>query len=433
MSDDEFDKYMFEECSQEPSDSEVIKNSGKTIENLIKEINSYHNELVFLAYKYELSLKNKIAFILKLCEKKEHIKELMPLLSCFIFKPDYIFNLKNKKVSIKKQGRLAEYLLLKEDIDIFEKRIDEIYANTRKYKNILRKIKKSGSRKNEDISLENKKVLIKLYKRYLQQKSKHKKTKDEYESRCIEENIEQIHNFAMSSAERQQIYPVIVFLILTRRKSSLTKEMGPIDGKNIMNYKKYMIDKDNGKNFNTYEKYISLFLELVENYESICDESLCMYVFEKTSNLAKWLYKNIDNNKIFYHTIDSLIESEYSSTFYEESIFWTDSNLNINDYTDFEIRDNDIKNDESQYLSELIKGKLTDEDVLDYLNEYAKGKIHGAKFIKKFAYNFLKSNDSKLENEEDEGYAFLIFEGEFQERADDIIKQKIIELLKDNS
>ncbi|AKN32589.1 hypothetical protein Ccar_17735 [Clostridium carboxidivorans P7] len=212
MDDDQFDEYMFEEYSKKPSDSEIIKNSGMTIENLIKEINSYQDKLIFLAYKYELSLKNKAAFILKLCEKKQHIQELIPLLSCFICKSDYLFNLKNKKASIKKEGRLAEYILLKEDIDAFEKCINEIYKNTRKYKNILNKIKEPDRNKNEETSLENKKLLIKLYKRYIQGKSRNKeKVKAEYERKCIDENIEEIHNFAMGSLEKQQIYPVIFF------------------------------------------------------------------------------------------------------------------------------------------------------------------------------------------------------------------------------
>ena len=68
MSDGEFNDYMIEEYKSLHSNSEIIKKSGKTIEALIKEINSYQDKLTFLAYKYELPLKNKVAFILKICE-----------------------------------------------------------------------------------------------------------------------------------------------------------------------------------------------------------------------------------------------------------------------------------------------------------------------------------------------------------------------------
>lgn len=432
MSGDEFTDYMIKEYNQKPSDSEIIKSSGKNIESLITEINAYHDKLVFLAYKYELSLKNKVAFILKICNQKDNIHELMPLLSCFICKPDYLFELKNKKISIKNEGRLAEYLLLKDDTDTFEKYFNEICLNTEKYKVTLKEIKKCGSNKKEHISIENKKLLIRLYKQYVQGKSKYIGKKEmEKENKFIDENIEQIHNFAMETDERQKLYPLIMFQLVIRYKLKITKEMELQNRGSLVKNKKYTaIEKDNGKNFNNYANYIALFLELVDNFSEICDISLCMYGFEKTSNLVEWLIKNSLYNKIFHHTIYSLVESTYGSIFYEESVFWTDSNLKISNYNDFQVRDEDNKNGKGQYLSELIESKLEEKDVVDYLNEYAKGKRQAAKFIKKFAYNFLESNNCKLESREDEGYVFLTFERKFQEKADDVVKQRIIELLQ---
>ncbi|MBC2579361.1 hypothetical protein [Clostridium sp. DJ247] len=431
MSEDEFADYMIEEYNKKPSDSEIIMNSGKTIENLITEINAYQDKLVFLAYKYELSLNNKAAFILKLCDQKENIQELMPLLSCFICKPDYLFELKNKKVSIKNEGRLAEYLLLKEDIDTFEKRIYEIHSSTEKYNNILKRVKEDSSNISEAVSSEDKKLLIKLYKQYIQVKKKHKeKSLIEYENKCIDENIEQIHNFAMETVEKQKLYSLIVFQLLTRYRSKISKKMELVNCSNIMNYKKYVIDKNNGKNFNTYGNYISLFLELVDNFSDICDISLCMYGFEKTSNLVEWLFRNTLYRDIFHYSIYSLIESTYGSIFYEESIFWSDNNLKVKSYFDFEAQDDDNKSNKGEYLSELIESKLSDNEVVDYLNEYAKSQRHAAKYIKKFVYEFLEINNCTLTSMGDEGYIFLTFERELQEKADYIIKQKIMEVLK---
>lgn len=432
MSEDEFTDYIIEEYNQEPSDSEIIRSSGKSIESLITEIKGYQDKLVFLAYKYGLSLNNKVAFILKLCDQKDNIQELMPLLSCFICRPDYLFELKNKKISIKNEGRLAEYLLLKEDIDTFEKCVDEICSNTEKYKIILKKIREGSINKKECIFSENKKLLVKLYKQYIRGKSKHKeKDKIENENRYINENIEQIHNIAMETVERQKLYPLIVFQLFTRYRLKMTQKMELINEDNLVKYKKYIaIGKDNGKNFNTYTNYIALFLELMDNFSDICDIPLCMYGFEKTSNLVEWLFNSSLYNNIFYHTIYSLVESTYGSIFYEESIFWTDTNLKISNYSDFEVKDEDNKNSKGQYLAELIESKLGDKNTLDYLNEYGKGRRQAAKFIKKFAYNFLEANNCKISSREDEGYVFLILEREIQAKADNFIKQKIKKLLE---
>ncbi|MCT8977441.1 hypothetical protein N4T77_12590 [Clostridium sp. CX1] len=432
MNEDEFTDYMIEEYNKKPSDSEIIVKSGKTIENLINEINAYHDKLVFLAYKYELSLKNKAAFILKLCQHKENIYELMPLLSCFICRTDYLFELKSKKTSIRNEGGLAEYLLLKEDIDAFEKNVKQVYLNIEKYRQLSKKIKVGSSNINQDISSKNKKLLVKLYKQYVQRKGKNKDKKQiDSENKFIEENIEQIHNFAMETAERQRLYPLIVFQLFIHYKTKITKEMELLNRSNLLKYKKYdAVEKDNGKNFNTYSNYIALFLELVDNFSDVCDISLCMHGFEKTSNLVEWLVNNSLYKNIFHYTIYSLVGSTYSSIFYEESIFWTDSNLSIDDYNDFEVRDEDNQSNKGQYLSTLIESKLEEKDVLEYLNEYAKGRRQAAKFIKNFAYNFLKSNNCKLANREEEGYIFLIFEGEFQAKADDVIKQRVVELLE---
>lgn len=317
---------------------------------------------------------------------------------------------------------MAEYLLLKEETDTFEKNINQIYLNTEKYNAILKEVKDSTSA-SEAVPPENKKLLIKLYNEYIRVKGRHKeKELIKYENKCIDENIEQIDNFAMGTVEKQKLYPLIVFHLFTRYKSKIIKKMELLNCNTLMNYRRYSIDKDNGKNFNTYGDYISLFLQLTSNFSNMCNESLCMYGFEKTSNLVEWLFKNSIYGNIFHYSIYSLIESTYGSIFYEESMFWSESNLKGKSYIDFGMENDDNKGGKKAYLLELIENKLSDDDVLDYLGEYAKSRRQATKFIKKFAYKFFEINNCELENTKDEGYVFLTFEREFQEKADNVVK-----------
>lgn len=96
----------------------------------------------------------------------------------------------------------------------------------------------------------------------------------------------------------------------------------------------------------------------------------------------------------------------------------------------FKVQDEGSNDKKESYLSELVEEYISKDDIVTYLSKCALGRRQGAKFIKTFAYKFLKLNNCKLENAEDEGYVFLTFEKEFQLKADDFIKQKIIEILE---
>lgn len=426
MSEDEFMDYMIEDYKKRPSYEEMIKNSGKTAEELVKEINDYNAKLLNLADKYELTLKNKVSFILKLTNLEKNKEGIISLLSCFICRPDYIFNIGNRKVSVKNHKKIIEYLQLKKDICTFKMYYSNISVNKEKYERLIEEVKVKVNTSKLDMTSSTKELLCKLYNKYILKKDPLVENISKKES--LIENIEHIHQFAMGSEARQNLYPLIVFRAFTKYKSSIINKNFLINEKNIMNYKDYYaLQKDNGKNFKNYGNYIDLFLELVNKFSNICDVEVCMYGFERISNLVNWVFENTLSRDIFHHTIYSLVQSTYGSVFYEKSIFWDTSDLTFDEYAKF----NEIDSNNNDYLLSMIQNKLSKDnrEAKEYLNEYVKGTKHIQSYVTNLANNIFNMDKYRAKSGNLETCIYLMIEGEVQDRADKLIKKQIVKFL----
>lgn len=416
MSEEEFMDYMIEDYKEKPSYEEMVKNTGKTEEELVKEINAYNAKLLNLANKYELSLKNKAAFILKLTNLEENKESIMPLLSCFICKPDYIFNIENRKVSVKNHKKIIEYMQLKKDICTFERYYSNISVNKEKYEGLIKEVKIKVNTSKLDMTSSTKELLCKLYNKYISKKQP------------LIENIEHIHQFAMGSEARQNLYPLIVFRAFTKYKSSITNKNFLINEKNIMNYKEYSaVQKYNGKNFKEYENYIYLFLELVNKFSNICDVEVCMYGFERICNLVNWVFENTLRRDIFHHTSYSLVQSTYGSIFYEKSIFWDTNDVTFDEYAKF----NEVDSNNNDHFLSKIQGNLSkdNKEVKDYLNEYIKGPKYIQAYVTGLAGKLFDMDKYRDKPNNSETCIYLMIEGELQEGTDKLIKEEIIKFL----
>lgn len=421
MSYDEYIDRMAEEYKKSSSYKEIVGNSGKTAEELAGEITSFNRKFLDLISKYELSLKNKVLFILELVKLKENRADIMPLLSCFICSPEYMFHIKGRKISSRSYSTLAKYLALKNDMQLFEKYYKNVESNGVKYNNLLEKIKIEKNNCKLDMTPNTKKLLCGLYNKYISSKKQ-----------PLIENIEHIHKFAMASEAGQELYPLLVFQCLVKYKAKIPEKPFLINPKNVLNYKNYTaVEEDNGKNFKTYGDYISLFLDLIDNFSSICNVEVCMYGFEKCSNLVKWLFKNTLYKDSFHHSICSLVQSTYGSVFYEESMLWKESEgtMDFKGYADF----HQIDNCNGNFLLSKIQNKISVDNVLiiKYLNEYAKGREYGLSFVKKLARNIFNIGSYRTKKNGMGGYLYLMVEGEIQSKADNLIKDNIVNLLSD--
>lgn len=65
---EEYKDYILREDSKTPTETEVIKNSGKTFHEVKKEMAHFNDYVAYLLHKYKLRLNNKISFITNICD-----------------------------------------------------------------------------------------------------------------------------------------------------------------------------------------------------------------------------------------------------------------------------------------------------------------------------------------------------------------------------
>ncbi|MGN1119584.1 MAG: hypothetical protein ACI4Q4_04445 [Oscillospiraceae bacterium] len=101
------------------------------------------------------------------------------------------------------------------------------------------------------------------------------------------DNLTEISSF-IHSAGLENASPLIWFLVIIHNQKKLCSTPGFIvNPQNILRYQEYNISQNNGKNYDRYEQYCDLYLDLKDMFPQ-ADMELCDMGFLKCSNLAQW-------------------------------------------------------------------------------------------------------------------------------------------------
>ncbi|MGN0469678.1 MAG: hypothetical protein ACI4GV_02025 [Acutalibacteraceae bacterium] len=113
------------------------------------------------------------------------------------------------------------------------------------------------------------------------------------------ENIGELVRIVNSDETYKQVKPYIYFAVLTRKRRLITGHQGFSPNiSNVFEYQHYQIDKDNNKNFNTYEAYLILYEDIVALFENDgTDLEFTDYCMANLSNLCEWYYENCQHNE----------------------------------------------------------------------------------------------------------------------------------------
>lgn len=414
LSEREFYDYLCDEDEKKPSDDEIILNYNNGTEELIQEIRDFHDKLTTLIINNKISLKNKFDFIMDLLNI-DNKKEVLLLLACFICDIDYIFNLKKIIVREKSKTNLTRYIRLKENMDDFLEKLKFINEQEKSYESFIKQVlKKDEIIKGEELSNEKKEALKNLFIKYVE---------SDIDEEYFDENLEHIHKFSTSTGERKSIYPNLIFRIFTKFKSKLSTERLIITNKNLLNYKEYMIHKDNYKNFKTNENYIRMFFDLCNEFCKEKDLRLNLFVFEKCTNLGKWYWLQDDKNTDFCYSYESLFDtsySKYNSIFPEQSIYHEDDQSCRMLCFEEEKSGKKVQREiyEYEYIDSLIEEHLEEvmKDPREYLNHYIKGKRYANQYVEKSADKIIEQANVFLKNTfEFKRHFYLCMESTFRQ------------------
>ncbi|MBP0965458.1 MAG: hypothetical protein J5999_09240 [Oscillospiraceae bacterium] len=109
----------------------------------------------------------------------------------------------------------------------------------------------------------------------------------------IMENMKRIQDMSGQYEGLNVILPLIMFTAVTRNAKSFADNSNnvlTVDIRKLLNRKPYKIDRDNGKNFDKFERDIKFFMELTRAYSKqfAVDTGFCYYCFGRVTNLPEW-------------------------------------------------------------------------------------------------------------------------------------------------
>lgn len=189
------------------------------------------------------------------------------------------------------------------------------------------------------------------------------------------ENIGEMVRVVNSDETYKQIKPYIYFAVLTRKHRLITghQDFSP-NISNVFEYNHYQIEKDNDKNFNTYEAYLMLYEDIVSLFENDgTDREFTSYCMANLSNLCEWYYENCEHNE------DMPISSAVAVRYFSKSIFLISENFWCSqecEYMNFFIDKNpavsrayeEIMSDD-EFLNNFVSAVQSDENNIDVYAE----------------------------------------------------------------
>ncbi len=143
--------------------------------------------------------------------------------------------------------------------------------------------------------------------------------------RCIEEIIAAAHFL-------KPVSPLVYYQIIVHNRKKLFEKADYVPTvKNLFRYECYNIEQDNGKNFDQYAIYCSLYSDL-KTCVPAADIDLCDAGFMKCSNLSQWCYRHVEGADTVPRVIEDIVDSYnvlLSDNIKEENPFWRNRNITI--------------------------------------------------------------------------------------------------------
>lgn len=115
-----------------------------------------------------------------------------------------------------------------------------------------------------------------------------------------------------------RIKPYVYFAVLSRRPTRMiTQAHYSPNIPKFFNYQAYTIQRDNKKNFDTYQSYLELYAQLRESYEGEIDGALTDYCMANTSNLCEWFFENCEPDDAIPMCLSQVAETLSNSIWLE--------------------------------------------------------------------------------------------------------------------
>ncbi len=169
---------------------------------------------------------------------------------------------------------------------------------------------------------------------------------DCYKKENLQNNLECIDSLMSEHPCLLPIAPLVYFQMCVYKKKKLFTQDGytPVL-KNLFNRKEYIINRDNGKNFESYADYCELYIDLIDCFPQ-ADKPLCDAGFIYCSNLADWCFAEAEDDGRIPLTAYGITEAMEITLFdnpSEDIPAWREMNVDVEQLWDWQEKYTEIK------------------------------------------------------------------------------------------
>ncbi len=149
----------------------------------------------------------------------------------------------------------------------------------------------------------------------------------------LRENMSFYMRVAEASPILKSVEPLFLFLLLTKHEKRMCKNMGlRIDMKALLKPKETIVNRNNGRNFTTYNQRLKKFQVLCQKFagDQTVDFPLCWYSLDQLTSLGEFYRsgRSEQKNLPFPSSVEELVtHARFSCSAYRTNVFLGDSGI----------------------------------------------------------------------------------------------------------
>lgn len=277
---DEINRFLDDEAEKYISTEEKLAERGIDFETAVSAAEKFRSKFFDLLDKKGICKDNicQICFDISELLKNDRDENMIFLYTALLTESGLLFGELEDD-----EQKVSQWLDQAEEMNILKYLIDEEQKNYNEVSEIIKNIKLSES--TEIDSDEQEEIYVSVCQNTF--------LYNDRKNPVFYENIGELVRQVNANEGLKKIKPYVYTAILSRKHKKMTEQKGYIPNfKSIFKRKEYKIQKDNGKNFDTYQSYLELFAQMKSGYEEELNVYLSDYCLVKFSNLSEWFYDN---------------------------------------------------------------------------------------------------------------------------------------------
>lgn len=287
-------KYICKEADEYVSLKELLNNHHLTFQEALQKVNEYKKNFFDLLDKYEICPDNVVSIcmdLIELLKKSPGDLDLQYIYSAVITDHGLLLNLNPDERT--EEQNIRNWISQKESVDELMTFFQQQSIMKDRLSKIFQILKKPYDNPLEYEYTEEQDDILHITMQYdFLNKGKN--------NRIYSENISELVHQVNGRSVLQALKPYLISAVLSRKHTLMLEREHYIPNlQSVFQYQQYQIEKDNGKNFDTYQSYVELYEHLRRYYldSQEVDIAFSDYCFANFSPLSEWYYQNCEQNE----------------------------------------------------------------------------------------------------------------------------------------